>query len=128
MMNINDDDHDDEIDDDSSEYETYQIPSKVNLYLIQYRLYGRNDKLLIEVENNYIGVDVNEIIDELKFKILGVEINTKDDNGADFHEVAERLQILNAELIAPIHGLTSASLKVFAEYYKDTQMESDDQE
>ena len=60
--------------------------------------------------------------------MLGVEINTKGEDGKDFHEVPERLQVLNAELIAPIHGLTSASLKVFAEYYKDIRQELDEQE
>ena len=83
---------------------------------------------MVELESYYVGRDVIEIIDEVKFKLLGVELNTKDAKGADIHEVAERLQVLNAELIAPIHGLTSGALKVFAEYYKDDGQESEDQD
>lgn len=123
------DDDDDEVEkDEDDEYESYELEALVNLYLIHYKVFGQNNKLLLEIENNYIGVDVSDIIEELKIKLLGVEINTKDENGKDFHAVAERLHVLNAEWVAPIHGLTSVSLKVFAEYYKDIRQEIDDQE
>ena len=126
-MKINKDDNDDD-DDDDDEYESYEVKSSASLFLLHYKLYGRNDKLLVELESYYVGRDVIEIIDEVKFKLLGVELNTKDAKGVDIHEVAERLQVLNAELIAPIHGLTSGALKVFAEYYKDDGQESEDQD
>ena len=118
----------DDGDEEEGEYETFEVGARTHLYLLHYKLYGRNDKLLVELENYYIGCDITEIIDEIKYKLLGVEINTKGEDGKDFHEVPERLQVLNAELIAPIHGLTSASLKVFAEYYKDIRQELDEQE
>ena len=118
----------DKPDDNDSDYQEYEIEATTNLYGIHYKLYGRNGKILIDMENNLVGKDVTEIIEELKYKLLGVELNGKSDNGKDVFEVAERLEICNAEFIAPIHGLTGMALKAFAEYYKDMRQESDDQD
>ena len=114
--------------DEEPEYEEYEVEAKTHLYGIHYKLYGRNNKILVEMENNIVGRDVTEIIEELKFKLLGIEINGKNDSGRTVHEVAERLEICNAELIAPIHGLTGQALKTFAEYYKDMKQESEGQD
>ncbi len=86
---------------------------KCRVYKVIYTIIGRNSKALTQIRACVVAMDVAELADNIRNKILGAEITVNDDEGnIKFHEVAEAVEIESAELIGRLHGITDASFNV----------------
>jgi len=82
------------------------------VYIVTYIVVGPN-KVHITTKRNVcvIALDVADLVDQIK-KICGTEIAGIDSNGINFFGVAEDVEIISAQLIGNLHGITDNAFKI----------------
>jgi hypothetical protein len=110
----------DENDDELSE--SFPLPEVTRLYKVKYLVKGRKGKHLLEMCSCMIGNDVGEIVDAIRSKLLGSEINGKDDDGNPYFETVDAIDLNSIELIAPIHGTTEAAYNTIKHVYESSTL------
>ena len=89
----------------------YNVQETARLYQTTYKIMGRNKKLLMEMSICIVANDVADILDSIRSKILGKELNGKDAKGVCFFETVDAIDIITCELVAPIHGATEKAIE-----------------
>lgn len=103
--------------DDSDLEESFPLPEVSRLYKVKYLVKGRKGVVLLEMCSCMIANDVGEIVDAIRSKLLGNEINGKDSNGEPYYETVDSIDLCSIQLIAPIHGMTQAAFNTIKHVY-----------
>lgn len=111
-------DGNDEDDDDTME--TFPLPEITRLYRIKYLIYGRNKLLLLEMSSIMIAKDVADVIDAVRKKLLGVELNGTTADGESYFETVDEIDIIYCDLVAPIHGMTELGYSYLKKAYESS--------
>lgn len=109
-------------DQDDEDSESFPLPEITRVYKVKYQIKGRQGKLLLEMCSCIIGLDVCEIIDTLRSKLLGIEINGKDADGEMYFETVDSIDMHYCELIAPVHGMTDKAFDVIKIAYESASL------
>ena len=107
---------------EEDELDSFPLPEVSRLYKVKYRVYGRNEKLLLEMSSCLISKDAGDILDNLRSKLLGIEINGKGNDGMRYFETVDSIDLINCEYIAPIHGMTEDAYTTIKKVYESSSL------
>ena len=107
---------------DDEEELNISLPEISRLYKTKYVIYGRNRKELLEMCSCVIAKDVTEIVDCLRKRLLGIELNGKGDDGEPYYMTVDAIEMINCEMIAPIHGMTDQSFSDIKAAYESKNL------
>lgn len=82
---------------------------RCRVYKVSYTVMGRNGQPLTTVSGCVIAIDVSDLADSIRKIVLGTEITSLDGDGQiELHEVVESVEIISAELVGRLHGITES--------------------